>query len=58
MSEKESEYAKAAREIIEKYDGDKEVMHVELDHLLLQALQDHGEEELVTVFDNVNKWYA
>ena len=53
-----SEYGKAAQDVCEKFGGDREVVHIKLDELLCEALREHGEDELVEVFEAQGKWYA
>jgi hypothetical protein len=50
------DYASRARDLAQS--GDVEGRHIRLDELLCEALEEHGEEELVEVFRDTGKWYA
>lgn len=52
------DYAERMREIKEKYGGDRQGAHIEMDEVLCEALRDHGEDELVDEFESYMKWYA
>lgn len=56
MGKKEA--AQKARDIREKHKGDLEVVHVELDNLLIKVLRAKGYHELCDEFDAQEMWYA
>lgn len=48
---------KALKELIEKYGYDTSLCHQKADKLLCRILKELGFENVVKIFEELNKWY-
>ena len=53
-----SELLKEMQDLVNDYDGDKELNHISADDLLCETLELLGQKELADMFYDVQKWYA
>jgi hypothetical protein len=51
-------YQKKLKEIINKYDFDEEVRHIEADNLLIELLKELGFEKITNIYEKIDKWFA
>lgn len=54
----EAEAINKMEEFVELGKDDPEIAHARADDLLMEFLISHGYNELVEIYDNVEKWYA
>ena len=56
--EKKNDYLKEMRKLVEISQDDPEEAHYLADEILCELLCELGYDEIVDIFDNINKWYA
>lgn len=46
------------KELVDKYGHDPEALHIEMDGLMCQVLEEHGYNAGVEIFEDSDIWYS
>lgn len=52
------EFANVMKKLANKSDDDPEMIHIEMDNLMLKTLKELGYEEGVRIFESATKYYG